>query len=392
MSLTTILLILVVIFIGLPMVGTILMAMFGIAIWILKTLWGWFTDGFVGSSSSDMSSRGGGYSGELPDFLTTTVPAICSANNKGDVKGLNRIVNTTDPSALKLGALMCDQYSSYKNASYVKNACALANMYGSGIAGLLDTAATDDVGTEKDKEAVTSITTAFCGNQLTFTDNAKDSYWEIVKKFTSFETALKTWAPAIPTTYKYIVPEIPERPVVQMTVNSYKCNTFNVDEQNVLRALRGRTLDTPDGVKFTADAVEVNLCKAKGFESGKGNFKGCGGCAGLGCCEPSADPLPASAPLTEEGTITGAGIPAGTAGTTGTAGIAGTAKCPQPVVREYRLNRKPAKFRKVQAPSPDFLECFEGEGEGEPQDQQLGLREVLRAQKASKLFELAQRA
>lgn len=385
MSLTTIFLILVVIFIGLPMVGTLLMAMFGIAIWILKVLWGWFTDGFVGSSSSDVAGSGGGYSGELPLFLTKTIPDICANKDRPDE--LNRIVNNTDPTALRPGALVCAEYSSYKNASYVKNACALANMYGSGISGLVDTAATPDVGTDKDKEAVGIITASFCGNQLTFTDNVKDSYWEIVKKFTSFESVLKTWAPAIPTTYKYVVPEIPERPVVQATVNSHKCNTFNVNEQDVLRALRGRTLDTPDGVKSVADMIEVNLCKAKGFESGRGNFKGCVGCAGLGCCEPSADKLPVGSPV---GNPVGSpeGNPVGTTGTLGVTGASGTAKCPQPVVREYRLNRKPVKFRKVTAPTPDLLECFE---DG-VQEQQLGVREVLRAQKASKMFGLAQPA
>lgn len=388
--LSTLVIILVVIFIGLPMVGTLLMTLIGIAIWMIKWIWGMLTDGFRGSaegyqgssSSQGPTVTGGGGATQmnmnLPPFFAN-IDDICK-NTLSDDNALRQLEASLGKLETNISNCSAD-YSTYRQGAYIKNMCYMSSMFNNAIKPLLSTALTDKVGTDADKNVVRAITGAFCGNGLNFTNTSGDGYADIVNKFNSVDNAIVKSLEVIPSEYTYIIPEMP--PYTTMTgIKSYKCNTYNGIEAGILSYLRKRTSGTPSSIQEIAEKVAVNLCKSKGWESGTGTYKGCSGCAG--CCEPTTDALPPSGPITGANAVTGAGTVATTADSVG------AAKCPPPKLREYRLNRKPAVFRKTKAPTNPFLECFD-DMETIMGGRHMDMRESQRTQKGTKMYDFMRR-
>lgn len=396
----SIILILILLFIGLPMLGTMLMTMFGIAIWILKMLWGLFTDGFVGSSSSSSAATAGPTNTTgLLGQLAGPVSGLCSGGatiSKSDldkfIKGTN---DTNDTSGLAKVATNCESnYGTLGRSGYVVNTCLLADMYVKSVKPLLEPAAspTEDA---TNLAAAQALTASFCALKPDF-DN--DMYQDIVGKFNEYEVSMNTHLKTVSFDYKYNVPVVLKSsdysPATSARYNSlyprlgspksYKCETFTKEEQGLISKLKARIFGTPTDVTTIANAISANLCVAKGYGNGaeSQSYKGCGtGC--LGCCKPSADELP----VATGGTITGTGAVKqdGSAIATGTAV---DAKCPQPVLRDYVLKRKPARYTKVPSPTDALFECFEdGAGLGE---RALDTREAARAAKAAKRTMLMQ--
>jgi hypothetical protein len=352
----------------------LIIILLGLLVWAIRRI---RKDGFVGSSSSE--SGGSGQTAVIsnkPPFFSD-IDAICNNRLEKD-EDWNTLKGNID----KLNTTGCDAYSDYKQSVYIKNMCAMASMFKNAITSLLLTALAPGVGTRADQDAVLTIKTAFCDNRLSFTDYNGDTYADIITKFNNLDKFIIKTLTVIPTEYKYIVPDMP--PYSTITgVKSYKCNTYNGIETGILSYLRARTYGTPSTIQEIADTVAVNLCKSKGWESGTGNYKGCSGCAG--CCEPTQDALSPAAPITGVNTVTGAGNV-----NTNVADAATTAKCPQPKLREYRLNRKPAVFRKTKAPTNAFLECFE-DADVSRGERPINLRESQRMQKGEKLYDFTRR-
>ncbi len=390
----SIILILILLFIGLPMLGTMLMTMFGIAIWILKMLWGLFTDGFVGSSSSSSTATAGPTNTtELLGQLAGPVSGLCAGGatiSKGD---LENFINGTN--GLATVATNCESYYSTSGRSgYVVNTCLLANMYVKSVQPLLKPAAspTEDA---TNLAAAQALTASFCAQRPDF-DN--DMYEDIVKKFNEYEVSMNTHLTTVSLNYKYNVPVLLKSSDYSNATSarynslyprlgspkSYKCETFTKEEQGLISKLKARIFGTPTDVTTIANTITANLCVAKGYGNGSESqsYKGCGtGC--LGCCKPSADELPAatSGPITGTGAVTANGTAVGT-------GTSVDAKCPQPVLRDYVLKRKPSRYTKVPSPTDVLFECFEDGAElGE---RALDTREAARAAKAAKRTMLLQ--
>lgn len=353
-------------------------------VWIIRQI---RMEGFMGSSSSDTENSEVAIITDSPEFIKTTIPAIQAFVDSAtpDFRALRDTIAGLDKETAD-----CTVYSTYRYPTHVKNRCSMSRMYINAVSGVLDTALTDGVGTPNDKSAVVTLSKSFINNQISYNSVKQDSYANMVEKFNTFDRELGLYLPTVPSIYNYIVPDYVSKSGLA-SPRSYKCVSFDKSEQTILGYLRRRILGTAAKVKTIADGVEVNLCKSKGWQTGKATFKGCTGC--LGCCEPTMDELPAAAPITGANTITADG----TVAATGTVGVAGEAKCPQPKLREYRLNRKPAKFRKVQAPTPAFMECFEdadGSVEEDMMDmvssKPLNLREAARTQKGAKMYGLTE--
>jgi hypothetical protein len=373
-----ILIIIVLFLIGIP-------TAIGIGVWFVKFIWGLLTDGFVGSSSSQATGPPETLTVEAPPFIKNTIAAI-----KANPLGSDADFNTLKDSVKELSDLKCDSYESYIHPTHVKNTCLMAKMYYNAVNGILDTALTPVLGGPADKEEVRNITQYFLANQISYNMTTQDSYATMVKKFNAFEKNGIETLREVPSDYTYLEPENKKAVTTITSPRSYKCVSFNAEEQGLLTALKQRILGTPARVREIANSIEGRLCESKGFQSGKKSLKGCMGC--MGCCEPTMDELPSkdTAAITGTGTVTADGT---VAGAVVGGGADAQAKCPQPKLREYRLNRKPAKFRKVQAPTPAFMECFEDAAEDEDFEGSfgapLGLRESVREQKAAKMFELA---
>ncbi len=412
----SIILILILLFIGLPMLGTMLMTMFGIAIWILKMLWGLFTDGFVspdtdqrsvdgfvGSSSSYSSTIAGPTNTtELLGQLAGPVSGLCSRGASISRSDLNKFINgtndTNDTSGLAKVAINCESnYGTLGRSGYVVNTCLLADMYVKSVQPLLlDGASPTEDATNL--AAAQTLTASFCELKPDF-DN--DKYENIVKKFNEYEISMNTHLTTVSLDYKYNVPVLLKlsdySPATSARYNSlyprlgtpksYKCETFTKEEQGLISKLKSRIFGTPTDVTTIANTITANLCVSKGYGNGAESqtYKGCGtGC--LGCCKPSADELPAAAggTITGTGAVTGAGTSVGT----GTVGTSVDTKCPQPVLRDYVLKRKPARYTKVPSPTDALFECFEDGAElGE---RALDTREAARAAKAAKRTMLMQ--
>ena len=390
----SIILILILLFIGLPMLGTLLMTMFGIAIWILKMLWGLFTDGFVGTSSSSAATSGPTNTTEQLGQLAGPVSGLCSGGATISKSDLENYINGDSGLARVAVATNCESnYGTLRHGGYAINMCLLADMYVKSVKPLLEEAAspTEDAA---NLAAAQTLTVSFCAQRPDF-DN--DMYEDIVKKFNTYEDSMNTNLKTVSLDYKYNVPVLLKSSDYSVTSlarynslyprvgspKSYMCETFTKEEQGLISKLKKRIFGTPTDVTTIANAITANLCVAKGYSNGteSQSYKGCGtGC--LGCCKPSADELPAAAvgPITGTGALRADGTVGGAAGATGTAV---DAKCPQPVLREYVLKRKPARFTKVPSPTDALFECFEdGAGLGE---RQLDMREAARMAKAAKL-------
>ncbi len=373
-----ILIIIILFLIGIPTV-------IGIGVWFVKFIWGLLTDGFVGSSSSE-AAKTGAINVEAPPFIKNTIAAIRANPLQSDAE-----FTTLKESIKELSSLNCNSYEGYAHPTHVKNTCLMAKMYYNAINGILDTALTPKLGTPADKDEVKNITTYFIANQISYDAITQDSYATMVKKFNAFEKNGVETMRSVPSDYTYLEPEYKQVATTITAPRSYKCVSFNAEEQGILTGLKRRILGTPIQVRELANSIEGKICESKGFQSGKKSLKGCVGC--MGCCEPTMNELPSK----DTGAITGAGTVMAD-GTVAGAAVVGEAdaqsKCPQPKLREYRLNRKPAKFRKVQAPTPAFMECFEDATEEDVEGSfgaPLGLRESVREQKAAKMFELASR-
>jgi hypothetical protein len=362
----------------------LIIILLGLLLWAIR---GIRTEGFMGSSSSD-----GGASDTIiadsPDFIKYDIPAI-----QAIVNSIQPNLNDLKNAIIKLDTDIsgCSSFGAYRYATHVKNQCKLSRMYINAVSGVLDTATTAGVGTPSDTEAVIAVSRAYLNNKMTYNPVKQDTYGEMVKKFNIFENAITEYLTTVPDTYDFIVPDYDTTKTGLTSPRSYKCVTFNGEEQSILTKLRQRIIGTAVRVKKVSDEVEVNICKSKGWQTGKATFKGCTGC--LGCCEPTMDELSVAGPITGTNTITANGTVAGPA-EVGT-GVGTEAKCPQPKLREYRLNRRPPKFRKVQAPTLAFMECFE---DGDASDGEelfvankpLNLREAARAQKGAKMYGLAE--
>ncbi len=406
----SIILILILLFIGLPMVGTLIMTMFGIAIWILKMLWGWFFgDGFVGHGGQQHPRAAYQAADGFADFGSSSSSAAATTTPSNSTNGLLLGVFSepsaalcADPGNLTSGQLTdlikslggfaqnCEQYKDNARGGYVVNMCHLSDMYINSVAPLLGSTVTEDEAT-KNLDAARNLTAKFCEVRP---DPATDLYADIVQKFNDYETTMNTYLTKVSLAYKYRVPDVLSKEDYKGAVlarynsaypsvavpKSYGCVTFDEAEQGIIKTLKRRIFGTPTERDAIAAAVTANLCAAKGWGNGAEatSYKGCGtGC--LGCCRPSAEELAPAGAVTGTGAVGATGVAA-----TGAAIGAGEAKCPQPVLREYVLKRKPAQFKKVPSPTAALFECFE-DGAADLGERQLDVRETARVAKAVKL-------
>jgi hypothetical protein len=395
----------------------LILLMVGIGILILKMRRGPFTDGFVGSksrhcpdtdqrsvdgfigsSSSNAVTSGPTNMSGLLGQLAAPVSGLCSAGTAVTKADLEKYIKGND--GLAKVATSCEiYYGSLARGGYVVNTCLLAEMYVKSVAPLLLDAAspTEDAA---NLAAAQTLTASFCGMRPDF-DN--DMYEDIVKKFNNYEDSMNTNLKTVSLDYKYNVPIVLKSTdysgASQARYNSlyprvgspksYGCETFNSEEQALISKLKKRIFGTPTDVTTIANTIAANLCMAKGYGNGteSQSYKGCGtGC--LGCCKPSANELSVAAagPITGTGAVRADGG-VGTGTGTGT-GAAVDAKCPQTVLREYVLKRKPAHFKKVPSPTDALFECFEDGGVlGE---RSLDMREAARTAKANKRTTLMQ--
>jgi hypothetical protein len=389
----SIILILILLFIGLPMIGTLVMTMFGIGIWILKMLWGLFTEGF-GSGETNDSKDTSIYGTELMGPLSEPIKTLCT-----DPALLTRETISDNVQGLNNYALDCaTNYGRFSQGGYLVNTCLLSQMYVKSVLPLLNDTATDADAT-KNLTTGKNLTAAFC-NALPDFEN--DLYDGIVKKFNAYESAMNTYLTTVSLDYKYNIPYLlspsdyrasaalefnTKYPSVK-TPKSYTCATFNGDEQGLIKTLKNRIFGTPTDIDTIATTVTANVCSAKGWGNGAeaSSYKGCGTSC-LGCCRPSTEEPPASAtaPVTGVNAVKADGTVAAT-------GTTVDAKCPQPVLREYTLKRKPAVFKKVRSPTDALFECFEDGASEEVESGQrhLDMREAARVAKADKRATLRQ--
>ncbi len=383
------------------MIGTLIMTMFGIAIWILKMLWGLFTDGFVGSqqpidgfigsSSSDSGAASSVATGALMGPLGVPIGTLCASP-----VSLTKTTFSGGVRELSEKAQDCvTNYGRFSQGGYLVNTCLLSQMYVKSVLPLLDDTPTE-ADAAKNLTAGQNLTAAFCS---ALPDFENDLYDGIVKKFNAYESAMNTHLTTVSLDYKYNIPYLlsssdykgaaalefnTKYPSVKIP-KSYTCATFNGDEQGIIKTLKNRIFGTPTERDTIATTVTANLCTAKGWGNGAeaSSYKGCGaGC--LGCCRPSSEELPAAVAAA----VTGVNAVKAD-GTVAATGTTVDAKCPQPVLREYTLKRKPTVFKKVRSPTDALFECFEG-GAAESGQRHLDMREAARTAKADKRATLRQ--
>jgi hypothetical protein len=314
-----------------------------------------------------------------PAFIKTTIPSIV---NNPLVSNEDFIALNDSMQTLKSQTEKCEVYENFKYAVHAKNTCLMAKMYTAVASGTLESVLNPLLSTENDKRILRDLTAQFKSNQIAYNNGAQDSYITMVEKFNAFEANGIVQLASVPSTYNYQIPAYENPKQAVASPSSYKCVSFDMKEQQIISDLQNRKFGTPTDIKRITDTVRGNLCAAKGSKlGGTGNYNGCTGC--MGCCQPSNDDVSAAdkAAITGVNTLTAAGT---------LAGPGAQATCPQPKLREYRLNRKPAKFRKIKAPTPAFMECFEDATvDNEPvHSSPLNVRETMRAQKSSKMFGL----